>query len=162
MVEMFTHVDKNNRPSMVDVSDKAVTIRVAWARTKMKLPQSVISAFNGIDITTKKGPVFNTAIVAGTLAAKKTSDLIPFCHPLFLEDVKLEIKVLDCDFIQIDAKVKTTGKTGVEMEALTAVQVAALTVYDMCKSAGHGMEILECYLVEKSGGKQNYHREGVV
>lgn len=159
---MFTHVDKNNRPSMVDVGEKSVTTRVAWARTKMKLPPSVMNAFNGVDITTKKGPVFNTAIVAGTLAAKKTSDLIPFCHPLFLEDVKIEIKVLDSEFIQIDGKVKTTGKTGVEMEALTAVQVAALTVYDMCKSAGHGMEISECYLVEKSGGKKDYHREGIV
>ena len=159
---MFTHVDKNNRPSMVDVGDKEPTTRIAWARTKMKLPQAVISAFNGVDITTKKGPVFNAAIIAGTMAAKKTSDLIPFCHPLFLEDVKIEIKVLDHEFIQIDGKVKTTGKTGVEMEALTAVHVAALTVYDMCKSAGHGMEICECYLVEKSGGKKDFHREGVI
>lgn len=155
---MFTHVDKDNRPNMVDVSEKTATVRCAHARAKMRLPASVMQNFKDGDIQSKKGPVFTTAIVAGTLAAKKTSELIPFCHPLFLEDIKIEIKVLDFEHIQIDGTVKTSGKTGVEMEALTAVQLAALTVYDMCKSAGHGMEIRECHLVEKSGGKSHYKK----
>ncbi len=115
----------------------------------------------GGEIQTKKGPVFHTAIVAGVMAAKKTHELIPFCHPLAIEDCKIEIRLGEDGVARIDCRVKVTHKTGVEMEALTGASVAALTIYDMCKSLSHDIVIGETYLVEKRGGKSDYlHHQG--
>ncbi len=109
------------------------------------------------ELNTKKGPVFQTAIIAGVMGAKKTAELIPFCHPLGLEDCKLDYKIGD-KRVTLYSKVTITGKTGVEMEALTAVTIAALTVYDMCKALSHEITIEEVKLLEKTGGKQDFHR----
>lgn len=144
---------------MVDVSEKRVTRRVAKAGCIVLLGEEVLrSLTDNRDIYTKKGPVFQTAIIAGTMAAKKTSDLIPLCHPLALEDCKVEIDVLDASSIGITCTAVITGKTGVEMEALTGASVAALTVYDMCKAFSHDMVIKETKLMEKTGGKNDFKR----
>ncbi len=124
---MFSHLDKNNQPTMVDVGDKQVTARTAHAMARVYLPPPVREAIDGDDIATAKGPVFQTAIIAGTMAAKRTHELIPFCHPLGLESCKLAIRV-DGEHAVIDCRVRVHHKTGVEMEALTGASVAALTV----------------------------------
>jgi len=152
---MFSHIDKNNQPTMVDVSDKAVTERHAHATARVRLPQQVLDAIDGDEIRTAKGPVFQTAIIAGTMAAKRTHELIPFCHPLGLESCKLEIVVADGEAL-IHCRVRVHHKTGVEMEALTGASVAALTIYDMCKALSHDMVIGEIRLESKSGGKSDY------
>lgn len=154
----FTHLDKKNNPQMVDVSDKGVTKRTAKAQAIIEVGEAIISQLEGGDIKTKKGPVFHTAIIAGTMGAKKTHELIPFCHPLGLEDCKINIKVVDHDII-INTEATVTGKTGVEMEALTAVSVTALTVYDMCKALSHEMIIKEIRLLEKTGGKSDFNHQ---
>ena len=143
---------------MVDVSSKQVTSRRANARAIVRPGQLILRHLTNDEIHTKKGPVFQTAIIAGVMGAKKTSELIPFCHPLSLEDCKINIKV-EGDRIFIHSVVATTGKTGVEMEALTAVTVAALTVYDMCKALSHEISIEEIVLMEKTGGKSDFTRE---
>ena len=153
---MFTHVDDKNFPNMVDVSEKIETIRTAVARGYLKVPASLFENFDGQDLYSKKGPVFSTAIIAGTLAVKRTSDLIPFCHPIPIEGCKIEIFFESPTKIEITVSVKTTGKTGIEMEALTGVQVAALTLYDMCKSWTHELEICNVTLLNKTGGKSDY------
>ncbi len=153
--KMFSHIDKNNQPTMVDVSDKAVTERRAHATARVRLPQPVLDALDGDEIRTAKGPVFQTAIIAGTMAAKRTHELIPFCHPLGLESCKLEIAVADGEAV-IHCRVRVHHKTGVEMEALTGASVAALTIYDMCKALSHDMVIGEIRLESKSGGKSDY------
>jgi len=150
----FTHVDEANNPTMVDVSDKNITKRVAHARCLMHLPAEVLAHVSGNEIQSKKGPVFHTAIIAATMAAKKTYDLIPFCHQINLESVKVNIEVID-EKVVIDTKVVTTSKTGVEMEALVAANLAALTIYDMCKAFSQKMIIEKTYLVEKTGGKSD-------
>jgi len=151
----FTHIDsKKNVPAMVDVSDKTVTKRTAIARSVVKLPEVVIKLFKEGDISTPKGPVFATAIIAGTMGAKKTSELIPFCHPIALENCKINI-VLQGEDVIIDCEVSTHNKTGVEMEALTGASVAALTIYDMCKSVSHGIVISNTRLIVKTGGKSD-------
>ncbi|MBX3178554.1 MAG: cyclic pyranopterin monophosphate synthase MoaC [Candidatus Hydrogenedentes bacterium] len=155
---MFTHVDEQNRPGIVDVSEKAVTLRTAAARSIITVPGEVIAALSDGEIQTKKGPVFQTAIIAGTMAAKQTSALIPLCHPLPLEGCKVEISVSGANDIVIECRVKTHHKTGVEMEALTGATVAALTVYDMCKAFSHDMVIRETRLIEKHGGKRDVER----
>ena len=152
---MFSHLDEKNQPTMVDVSGKAVTERTAHASARIFLPAEVRDAIDGDDIKTKKGPVFQTAIIAGTMAAKRTHELIPFCHPLGLESCKLSIE-LDGDDAVIDCRVRVHHKTGVEMEALTGASVAALTVYDMCKALSHDMVIGEVRLQSKTGGKSDY------
>jgi len=154
----FTHLDKNNNPQMVDVSDKAVTKRTAKAQAIIEVGEAIISQLEGGDIKTKKGPVFHTAIIAGTMGAKKTHELIPFCHPLGLEDCKINIKVVDQEIV-INTEATVTGKTGVEMEALTAASVTALTVYDMCKALSHDMVIKEIRLIEKTGGKSDFNHQ---
>ena len=144
---------------MVDVSTKAMSRRVAKAQCIVVLGKEILQSMTeGEDIYTKKGPVFQTAIIAGTMAAKKTSDLIPLCHPLGLEDCKVQIDVLNAEEISITCTTTITGKTGVEMEALTACSVAALTVYDMCKAFSHHILIKEIKLMEKSGGKNDFKR----
>jgi cyclic pyranopterin monophosphate synthase len=153
--KMFSHIDKNNQPTMVDVSGKAVTERHAHATARVRLPQQVLDAIEGDEIRTAKGPVFQTAIIAGTMAAKRTHELIPFCHPLGIESCKLEIVVGDGEAL-IHCRVRVHHKTGVEMEALTGASVAALTIYDMCKALSHDMVIGEIRLESKSGGKSDY------
>ena len=143
---------------MVDVGDKPATDREARARTIVELPDNVIAAIEGDDIATKKGPVFATAIIAGVMAAKRTHELIPFCHPLGLENCKITINV-DGPTAVIDCVCRVHHKTGVEMEALTGATVAALTIYDMCKALSHDIVISETRLMSKTGGKQDYHRD---
>lgn len=142
---------------MVDVSGKATTQREACAEATVVLPEVVLAAISGDEIATKKGPVFATAIIAGVMAAKKTHELIPFCHPLGLESCKITIRVADGAAI-VRCVCKVTHKTGVEMEALTGASVAALTIYDMLKALSHDIVIRETKLMAKSGGKQDFER----
>lgn len=151
----FSHVDKNNNPCMVDVSDKKETSRFAHARTEVWLPKIIRDEFIDGDIVSKKGPVFQTAIISGIMALKKTSELIPFCHQLNIEGSKIEINLVGENAV-IDCRVKTFGKTGVEMEALMGAQISALTIYDMCKAFGHEMIIRNGRLIEKKGGKSDF------
>ena len=155
MKKEFTHIGDKNKPKMVNVGDKEITKRKAIAKAEMFLGKEIISLFNNDELTTKKGPVFQTAIIAGIQAVKKTSDLIPMCHPLIINGVDIEIDILDNENIEIICKVNIDGKTGVEMEALTGASVAALTVYDMCKAISQKMEIKEIKLLEKTGGKSD-------
>ena len=142
---------------MVDVGDKTATDRTAHARTIIELPAEVVAELDGDDITTKKGPVFATAMIAGVMAAKKTHELIPFCHPLGLENCKITIEV-DGNRAVVDCRCRVHHKTGVEMEALTGASVAALTVYDMCKALSHDIVIGETRLMSKKGGKKDFER----
>ena len=153
---MLSHIDDKNQPTMVDVSDKAVTARTAHARALVRLPQAVRAVIRDGDIATAKGPVFQTAIIAGTMAAKRTHELIPFCHPLGLDGCKIRIELNEAGDAQIDCETKVTHKTGIEMEALTGASVAALTVYDMCKALSHDIVIDQVHLVSKTGGKSDY------
>ncbi len=154
---MLTHVDAEGRPGMVDVTDKSETAREAVAEAKIWLPQEVSVVFRNGDIQTKKGSVLHTAIIAGTMAVKKTSDLIPFCHPIPLESIRIEpmLETLadGASLLSLRCTVKNFAKTGIEMEALTGATIAALTVYDMCKALTHKMEIRDVKLLYKSGGK---------
>lgn len=150
----FTHIDPHNRPAMVDVGDKAVTKRTATAESRVRFPADVAAALRAQGFNTAKGPVFHTAIIAGVMAAKRTHELIPFCHPLGIENCKIAID-LDRDDALIRCTVSVSHKTGVEMEALTGASVAALTIYDMCKALSHDIEIVQTRLVEKRGGKSD-------
>jgi len=150
---MFSHIDSDNQPTMVDVRDKSVTDRQAHATARIKLPAVVRDAIQDDDIRTAKGPVFQTAIVAGTMGAKRTHELIPFCHPLGLESCKIRIRLDEGGDAVIDCEVGVHGKTGVEMEALAGVTVTALTIYDMCKGLSHDIIITDVRLVSKTGGK---------
>lgn len=140
---------------MVDVGDKAITRRTATARSIVVLPDAVLAALQDGDIRTKKGPVFHTAIIAGTMGAKKTSELIPFCHPLGLDSCKFSIGVQGNE-VTIDCTCALEAKTGVEMEALTGATIAALTLYDMCKALSHDIVIKETRLLKKTGGKSDF------
>lgn len=151
---MFTHVDQNNMPTMVDVSEKTSSIRMAEAMTSVRLPEVFRPYFEGEDLVLKKGPVFQTAIIAGTMATKKTHELIPFCHQIPVESCKINITRSDL-LITITCKVKTSFKTGVEMEALHGASVAALTIYDMCKAISHEITLGETKLLAKTGGKNS-------
>ena len=158
-MKSFTHLDESGNPSMVDVSNKAVTHRTATARTRMKLGDDIMQALNGNDIITKKGSVFHTARLAGIMAVKKTSELIPLCHPLSISKCSVDLNFNSENFLEILCTVKLDGKTGVEMEALTGASITALTVYDMCKSISHDITILETVLLEKTGGKSDIKHE---
>jgi cyclic pyranopterin phosphate synthase len=153
----LTHVDAANKPTMVDVAAKAVTYREATAVAAVSLPAHVARALKLTGHHTKKGPVFDTAAIAGVMAAKRTHELIPFCHPLGLERCTIDVEARGTKvFIRC-----TTGvhhKTGVEMEALTGASVAALTIYDMCKALSHDIVIGPVQLVAKSGGKRDFTR----
>ncbi len=153
---MLTHVSQSDIPNMVDVGSKEVTHRTAVAEAWVQLPETLAALFANGELRTKKGPVFQTAIIAGTMGAKRTSELIPFCHPLGLEDCKLDITMGPAGRVHILCSVSVHHKTGVEMEALTGASVAALTVYDMCKSASRGIVIEKVHLLEKRGGKSDY------
>lgn len=151
----FTHINKKNQPKMVDVSDKAITKRTATAKASMFLGTAIISHFTNEDLVTKKGPVFQTAIIAGIQAVKKTSELIPMCHPLLINGVDVDIEIVDTENIEVFCEVTIEGKTGVEMEALTGANIACLAIYDMCKSISQKMIIKEVKLLEKTGGKSD-------
>ena len=153
----LSHIDEQNRPTMVDVSDKSLSAREAHAQARVQLPAEIVAEIKGGDITTKKGPVFATAIIAGVMGAKKTHELIPFCHPLGLESCKIDV-VLEGSEVVIDCRCRVHHKTGVEMEALTGASVAALTVYDMLKGMSHDIVICETRLMMKSGGKRHFER----
>ncbi len=155
--KQFTHISKDGNPQMVDVSEKKITIRVAEAQATIDVGEEILSMIHDDELITKKGPVFQTAIIAGVMGAKKTHDLIPFCHPLGLEDCQIKITVVN-KLIVIDTRAVVTSKTGVEMEALTAASIAALTVYDMCKAISHNIKIREIKLMAKSGGKKDFKR----
>ena len=157
MKSKLSHVDASGNPSMVDVSGKKITRRIAKAQAIVKLGKEIIATMQGDELITRKGPVFQTAIIAGVLGAKKTHELIPFCHPLALEDCQIKITVMK-DKAVIDTTAVITSKTGVEMEALTAASIAALTVYDMCKALSHHIVIEEIRLMEKTGGKKDFLR----
>jgi cyclic pyranopterin phosphate synthase len=152
----LTHLDARDRPTMVNVGAKPVTHRVAEAEARVVFPASVAQALRKTGHRTKKGPVFDTAIVAGAMAAKRTSDLIPFCHPLALEQCQLEIDFQSqksgAGVAIVRCRVEVHDKTGVEMEALTGATVAALTIYDMCKALSHHIRIERVRLLHKSGG----------
>ena len=153
----FTHIDASGQPNMVDVTEKKVTTRTAVAQTTIVLGEDVIQSLKDNNFSTKKGPVFQTAIVAGNMAVKKTSELIPLCHPLAIGKVQIDIDLNDKDEVVIECMVKVEGKTGVEMEALTGCSVAALTVYDMVKSFSHDILIKETKLISKTGGKSDFN-----
>lgn len=152
---MISHVDDHNRPTMVDVSEKSVTLRTAHARSFVALPAGVRAALDDGEIHSPKGPVFQTAIVAGVMAAKRTHELIPFCHPLALENCNIDVRMEDGDAV-IDCRVSVHHKTGVEMEALTGASVAALTIYDMCKGLSRELVIRETRLLAKRGGSSDF------
>lgn len=143
---------------MVDVGSKTVSRRTARARSIVALGSDIMQHLVGQDIATKKGPVFQTAIIAGTMAAKRTDDLIPLCHSLGLDNCQITITTEGTDAI-VDCLVSTEGKTGVEMEALVGASVAALTIYDMCKAFSHDIIIRETKLMEKTGGKRDFRRD---
>ena len=154
----FTHLDADGKPSMVDVSEKKTTKRTASARAIVVLNDEILRHFENNDIKTKKGSVFQIAIIAGVMAAKKTGDLIPLCHPLGLENCQIDIILNEKREVVIDCTASLTAKTGVEMEALTGATVAALTIYDMCKAFSHDIEIKSVKLMAKTGGKRDFRR----
>ena len=148
----FTHFDKEGKARMVDVSDKAETERVATAKGSVIMQPTTLALIKEGGV--KKGDVLSVARLAGIMGAKKTPELIPLCHPLALTSVQVDLTLDEArNAVDITATCKLTGKTGVEMEALTAVSVAALTVYDMCKAVDKGMQIVDIRLTHKSGGK---------
>ena len=151
----LTHFNQAGEAHMVDVGGKKTTKRVAVAEGRIEMLPSTLSLIQ--EGGHKKGDVLGIARIAGIMAAKKTSDLIPLCHPLALTKVSIDFDVLEQDVaVQCRAQVATSGQTGVEMEALTAVQVALLTIYDMCKAVDRGMVMNQVKLLEKAGGKSGH------
>jgi len=151
----LSHVDEHNRPAMVDIGGKTVTERTATAEARVRLPADVARTLKSQGFTSKKGPVIDTAIVAGVMAAKRTHELIPFCHPLGLDNCQIDIGA-EGDVLVVRCRVSVHHKTGVEMEALTGAAVASLTVYDMIKALSHDIVIEGLRLIEKTGGKSDY------
>jgi cyclic pyranopterin phosphate synthase len=151
----FSHLDAERRPTMVDVGDKSVTKRTAVAEARVRFPQAVAAALLDSGLRSSKGPIFDTAVVAGVMAAKRTHELIPFCHPLGIENCRILIE-LEGSVAVIRCTVSVHHKTGVEMEALTGASVAALTVYDMCKALSHDIVIEGLRLISKEGGKSGH------
>ncbi len=155
----LTHLDAANRPTMVDVGDKQVTRREAVAEAYVRLPAAVARALAASGHRTRKGPVFDTAVIAAVQAVKRTHELIPFCHPLPIEHCSIDIDSGRGGRIRIRCTVRTTHKTGVEMEALTGAATAALTIYDMCKALSHDIVIESVQLLTKSGGRREVRRQ---
>ncbi|HEY2582617.1 MAG TPA: cyclic pyranopterin monophosphate synthase MoaC [Mucilaginibacter sp.] len=143
---------------MVDVTGKTVSHRTATAQSIVSLPDEIMTYLANGDLLTKKGSVFQTAIIAGIMAAKKTGDLIPLCHPLGLDNCEITIRINEEQEVVIDCTASITAKTGVEMEALVGASIAALTVYDMCKAMSHDIVIKETKLLSKTGGKRDFKR----
>ena len=154
----FSHLDAEHRPTMVDVSEKTAGKRTATAEARVRFPKDVAAALRESGLRSAKGPIFDTAIVAGVMAAKRTHELIPFCHPLGIENCRIVIDLQE-DIAVIRCSVTVHHKTGVEMEALTGASVAALTVYDMCKALSHDIVISDVKLIEKEGGKSGFLRK---
>jgi len=154
----FSHLNEQGQATMVDVSEKQVSHRTATARSIVVLPVEVLEQLTNGDIQTKKGSVFQIAIIAGIMAAKKTGDLIPLCHPLGLDNCQINIRLNNEQEVVIECTASITAKTGVEMEALVGTSIAALTVYDMCKALSHDIVIKETKLIEKTGGKRDFKR----
>jgi cyclic pyranopterin phosphate synthase len=155
----FSHVDSERRPTMVDVSDKTAGKRTALAEARVLFPHAVAEALRESGLRSPKGPVFDTAIVAGVMGAKRTHELIPFCHPLGIESCNIAID-LEGDSAVIRCTVSVHHKTGVEMEALTGASIAALTIYDMCKALSPEIVISSTRLISKDGGKSDYAFQG--
>lgn len=156
----LTHLDRAGRPAMVDVSDKAISAREAIARCRVRFPAAVAAQLRADGLRSKKGAVIDTAIIAGTMAVKRTHELIPFCHPLPIDGCRFAIDWDGANSLSIECAVKTTHRTGVEMEALTGATVAALTVYDMCKALSHAIVLGPAQLLGKRGGKRDFGRGG--
>lgn len=150
----LTHLDARARPRMVDVSAKRVTARSAVAECWVDFPPAAAAALQGAGMRSKKGPVIDTAIVAGTLAIKRTHELVPFCHALPIEGSRIEAEFVEGCRLRIICSVRVRARTGVEMEALVGASVAALTIYDMCKSLSHGLVIRDLRLLQKTGGSR--------
>ena len=156
----LTHVDGDGRPGMVDVSAKATTAREAVAECRVRFPAEVAAQLRKSGLRSAKGGIVDTAIVAGTMAVKRTHELIPFCHPLPIDGVRLAIAWQGERELRVECAVKTVHRTGVEMEALTGATVAALTVYDMCKALSHAIVLGPAKLAGKRGGKRDFGRAG--
>ena len=155
MENEFSHIDQDGKVKMVDVSEKEITQRTARAAGEIKMQPETLQMIKEGNL--KKGAVIETARIAGIMGAKKTSELIPMCHPLLLSSIKVDFEFADQDKIRIKAEVKNSGQTGVEMEALTAVNLAALTIYDMAKAVDRSMEIGKIKLIYKAGGKSGIY-----
>ena len=151
----LTHLDPAGRPAMVDVSAKQATAREARAECRVKFPAAVAEQLRANGLKSAKGGIVDTAIIAGTMAVKRTHELIPFCHPLPIDGCRFAIDWQDARTLRIECTVKTVHRTGVEMEALTGATVAALTVYDMCKALSHAIVIGPAKLLGKRGGKRD-------
>ena len=151
----FTHLDDDLRPTMVDVSEKTATKRTAVAQTRVQFPAAVAQALRDNGLRSAKGPIFDTAIIAGVMGAKRTHELIPFCHPLGIENCRITIE-MQGDVAAIRCTVSVHHKTGVEMEALTGASIAALTIYDMCKALSHDIVIGDTRLLAKEGGNSAF------
>jgi cyclic pyranopterin phosphate synthase len=156
----LTHLDDEGRPAMVDVSAKAATTREARAECRVRFPAPVAAALRGSGLRSAKGGIVDTAVIAGTMAVKRTHELIPFCHPLPIDGVRIAIDWHGERELRIECAVKTTHRTGVEMEALTGATVAALTVYDMCKALSHAIVLGPAKLLGKRGGKRDFGSVG--
>jgi cyclic pyranopterin phosphate synthase len=152
---MLSHIDDENRPRMVDIGGKTRTKRIARARARIELPPEIVVEWRDGELRTKKGPVVETAILAGVMAAKRTPDLIPLCHGVAMEDCQVAITYRSPNELEIECTASAHDKTGVEMEALVGAALAALTVYDMCKALSHEIVIKEIRLVEKRGGRRD-------
>ena len=152
----LTHLDPAGRPAMVDVSAKAVTAREAIAECRVRFPAEVARQLHASGLKSAKGGIVETAIIAGTMAVKRTHELIPFCHPLPIDGCRIAIDWFNDNTLRIECAVKTTHRTGVEMEALTGATIAALTIYDMCKALSHAIVIGPAKLLGKRGGKHGF------
>ena len=161
MDEKLTHINEHGDPAMVNVGGKQLTQRMARARAIVEVTPQIMAMMADGELHSKKGPVFQTAILAGIMAAKQTGNLIPLCHPLGLDHCNVEIRITGETLIEVHCAAGLTAKTGVEMEALTGATIAALTIYDMCKALSHNIVIREVRLLEKRGGKSDFLiREG--
>lgn len=152
----LTHIDPAGRPAMVDVSAKPVTARAATAECRVRLPADVAVQLRGSGLKSAKGGIVETAIIAGTMAVKRTHELIPFCHPLPIDGCRISIDWSGDRDLRIECMVKTSHRTGVEMEALTGATIAALTVYDMCKALSHRIVVGPARLLGKRGGRHDF------
>jgi len=155
----FSHINAKGNPTMVDVGLKTETFRSARAKAIIEVDDLILEKLESGDLHTKKGPVFQIAIIAGIMGIKKTSELIPLCHQLNLSKCDIKIKINENRLIEVESFVSLKGQTGVEMEALTGVTIASLTIYDMCKAISQNMRIKDTYLIEKTGGKNDIKRD---
>jgi cyclic pyranopterin phosphate synthase len=155
-MSQFSHLDIDGNPNMVNVGSKPITHRMAIAKSTVVLDENIMALLLNDDIVTPKGSVFQTAIIAGIMAAKKTGELIPLCHPIGLDNCQIKIEVSGKNSVDIFCEASVHGKTGIEMEALTGATLAALTIYDMCKALSHNIVIKETRLIKKTGGKKDF------